>query len=366
MKNIIKRAVALITIFAIALTLAMPATAEARSKKTPKLNKTKVTLTITKKNTKPAVHLKVRYTAGKRVKWYLSNKDVATVSKKGKVVAKKKGTVVVKAKVGKKTLACKVTIKDSRFVSTRPQTKKDYGVFLSVDASAMKKLSEYKTVVIDAQYFSKQDIQTLHKNGTTVYTYLNIGSIENFRNYYSEYKDLTIGDYENWDEEQWVDVSSPRWQSFIADLSNSLSKKGVDGFFIDNCDVYYIAHNKNIFNGLSKILRNIKALGKAVVINGGDTYITQYRKQYGSAKDVMTAVNQEEVFSLINFDTSSFGKNTAEETAYFSDYVEACSNDGMDVYLLEYTTDRGLIAKIKSYCRKKRFHYYISDSIELD
>ena len=80
----------------------------------PKLNKSKVTLTITNKKTNPAVQLKAANTYGKKVTWYTSNKKVATVSKSGKVVAKKKGTAVIRAKVGKKTLTCKVTVKDSR------------------------------------------------------------------------------------------------------------------------------------------------------------------------------------------------------------------------------------------------------------
>ena len=243
---------------------------------------------------------------------------------------------------------------------------KDYGVFLSIDASEIKKLDGYKTVVIDAQYFSKQDIQALHNNGTTVYTYLNIGSIENFRDYYPKYENLTLGDYENWEEEKWIDVSDAKWQTFIADLSTTLLEKDIDGFFIDNCDVYYYKQSEEIFSGLTEILRGIKALGKDVIINGGDTYITQYRQTYGSAKDIMSAVKQEEVFSLYDFDTSSFGKNTADETAYFCDYIESCHADEMNVYLLEYTDDRKLIKQIKAYCKEKGFQYYISDSIELD
>lgn len=244
--------------------------------------------------------------------------------------------------------------------------EKDYGVFLSIDASEMEKLIGYQTVVIDAQYFSKQDIQTLHKNGTVVYTYLNIGSIENFRDYYPEYKSLTLGDYENWEEERWIDVSDTKWQTFIADLSDTLLEKDVDGFFVDNCDVYYYQPTEEIFQGLTEILHDIKVLGKEVVINGGDAYITHYRQTYGSAKDIMSAVNQEEVFSSYDFGTSSCTINTAEEKDYFCDYIEACSADGMDVYLLEYTTDTNLIAQIDAYCKEKGFRYYISDSIKLD
>jgi Uncharacterized conserved protein len=137
----------------------------------------------------------------------------------------------------------------------------------------MKKLYDYKEVVIDAQYFSKRDIQTLHKKGVKVNTYLNVGSIENFRKYYKDYEHLAIGDYENWDEEKWIDVSSLEWQKFIKGLSGKLLKKGVDGFFIDNCDVYCYAKTKKNFVGLVKILRNIKSLKKEVIINGGDVFV---------------------------------------------------------------------------------------------
>ena len=121
MKNIIKKSIITITAVAIMLTLAMPMSAEAASKKAPKISKTKVTMTITKKKTKPAVQLKVKNAAGRKVKWTSSNKKVATVSKKGKIVAKKKGVTMITVKVkGSKTLRCKVTVKDNR----KPVTKK--------------------------------------------------------------------------------------------------------------------------------------------------------------------------------------------------------------------------------------------------
>ncbi len=121
MKNIIKKSITTIIIMALALTLAMPVTAQAAKKKTPKISKTKVTMTITKKKTKPAVQLKVKNVSAKNVKWTTSNKKVATVSKNGKVVAKKKGNAVITVKVkGSKTLRCKVTVKDNR----KPVTKK--------------------------------------------------------------------------------------------------------------------------------------------------------------------------------------------------------------------------------------------------
>lgn len=253
-------------------------------------------------------------------------------------------------------------IKDS---NTSTFEENDYGVFLNADASSLKQLKNYDLIVIDAQYFTKGDIELLHQNGTKVYTYLNIGSIENFREYYTTYEKLTIGRYEHWDEEKWVDVADPDWQKFIEQLSQELFEKGVDGFFIDNCDVYYYAPRESIFEGLTAILQNIMTFDKAVIINGGDTYVTEYRERYGAIDHIMTGVNQESVWSAIDFDKGTFYEQTKETRDYYCNYLEACQADGMDVYLLEYTTDKKLIQKIKKYCNEHDFHFYISNSLEL-
>lgn len=254
-------------------------------------------------------------------------------------------------------------IKDS---STSTFEENDYGVFLNADASSLKQLKNYDLIVIDAQYFTKSDIELLHQNGTKVYTYLNIGSIENFREYYTTYEKLTIGRYEHWDEEKWVDVADPDWQKFMEQLSQELFEKGVDGFFIDNCDVYYYAPRESIFEGLTAILQNIMTFDKAVIINGGDTYVTEYRERYGAIDHIMTGVNQESVWSAIDFDKGTFYEQTKETRDYYCKYLEACQADGMDVYLLEYTTDKKLIQKIKKYCNEHDFHFYVSNSLELE
>ena len=75
----------------------------------------KKTLTIGRSFT-----LKVKGTK-KKVKWSSSNKSVATVSSKGKVKAKKVGKATITAKVAKKSLKCKITVKGN--VTTK---EKDY------------------------------------------------------------------------------------------------------------------------------------------------------------------------------------------------------------------------------------------------
>ncbi len=103
-----KRRIALILCFALTLSMLIkPELSEAKTSK-PRLNKKKVTLYVGK-----SVRLKVKGTK-KKAKWKSSNKKVAAVSSKGKVSAKKKGTARITAKVGKKKLVCRVTVKNKK------------------------------------------------------------------------------------------------------------------------------------------------------------------------------------------------------------------------------------------------------------
>ncbi|MGX7108678.1 endo alpha-1,4 polygalactosaminidase [Facklamia miroungae] len=250
---------------------------------------------------------------------------------------------------------------------SKPAEREPYGVFLSIDNSDLSKLDKYEIVVIDAQYFSKEDIDKLHAEGHTVYSYLNVGAVENFRDYFSNYKSLFLGEYENWEEEQWVDVSDEEWQAFIAvRLAGELSRKGVDGFFVDNCDVYYNFPSTKIFNGMTNILRGLMKYDKAVIINGGDRFVDEYYNKSGSVSDILTGINQETVFSAIDFESEKLTKQIDKEREHYQRYITKYSQEGADIYLLEYTTNQSLAHTIQTYCTKKQFKYYISDSIELD
>ena len=252
-------------------------------------------------------------------------------------------------------------IKKDELEDTNP-----YGVFLNYEGNLIE-LSKYETIVIDAQYISEQDIADFKAQGHTVYSYINVGSLENFRDYYPEFEDIMLGEYEHWEEERWVDVSSKTWQDFILnDLSKELIDKGIDGFFVDNCDVYYEYPNSDILSGLSAILEGLRATGKDVVINGGDCFVDAYCSTGGDWKNILTGINQESVFSCINWEDDTFGKAEEEDHKYYTEYIEKYGKQGADIFILEYTKDPQLMQEIQEYCAENHYQYYITDRIELD
>lgn len=108
MKRKIVLVVAIITVLASSLIGVQAA-------KKVKLNKSKATIKVGQ-----TVSLKVKKTK-KKVKWKSSNKNVATVSKRGKVKGKKVGKATIIAKVGKKNLKCKITVICNAVAQPQPQ-----------------------------------------------------------------------------------------------------------------------------------------------------------------------------------------------------------------------------------------------------
>ena len=111
----------------------------------------------------------------KTVTWSSSNKKVATVSQKGKVTAKKAGTVTIKAKVGKKTYKCKVTvlkpyISDEKLTLTKiaKYTLKLHGAKIKSAKSSNEKVATVtKKGVIETRTHGKATITLKDKNGNS-------------------------------------------------------------------------------------------------------------------------------------------------------------------------------------------------------
>ena len=241
-----------------------------------------------------------------------------------------------------------------------------YGVFIGIGRKDINKLRDYQTVIIDAEHFTKADITKLKKAGKTVYTYLSIGSLEDYRSYYKAYKHLAISKYDGWEGEEWVDVSDKSWQKLMLKRAKEFKNKGVDGFFLDNADVYYQYKEPRIYKGLVKILTDIRKLNTKVIINGGDVFVSKYLKENKDLKKIADGDNQEGVFTTLVEDK----KKGEEITRYYLNYLKKLSKKGIRIYLTEYIVednkDDGLEDKIADYCEKRGWDYYISDDLELD
>ena len=243
--------------------------------------------------------------------------------------------------------------------------EKYYGVFIGIGKEDGMKLNNYKVLVLEPTEFNKDDIKKLHEKNKKIYAYLNIGSLENYRPYHEEFKDKTLGEYENWKDESWMDVSDKNWQNLIVNnLGKSIADKGFDGFFIDNCDVYYQFENEKIFDGLCYILKGIRKYNIDIIINGGDTFVSECIDNK-IVKDLFDGINQECVFTDIDFESKIYNEKSKKEREYFIKYLETVKSQGLKVFLLEYGASKILSKQIEKYCNENGFRWYNAKNLEL-
>ena len=239
-----------------------------------------------------------------------------------------------------------------------------YVVLIGEDSEIIEKLSDIDLLVIDAEYFSQNDIARLRENGIhEIYSYINIGSIESFRSYDTDFEKYTLGAYENWPEEKWIDVSVPEWQACTASRVDALIQKGVDGFFVDNTDVYYNYPQESIYDGILTILDYMDHTGRKIMINGGDCFVKKYLT---TEKNVLIdGVNQENVFTAYDFSKDVYTKNDQSTREYYTEYLDLAMSHGCTAYTLEYATDPTIRRQAATYAGKHGYICYISDNIGL-
>ncbi|MDO4323773.1 MAG: Ig-like domain-containing protein [Lachnospiraceae bacterium] len=124
-----------------------------------KLSKTKETLTVGQKYT-----LSVKGTKAK-VTWSSSNKKVATVSK-GVVKAKKEGTAVITAKVGKKKLTCKVTVRGNYKAIYRATLEKGTITYSDRSGKRTAKAGSFALLDIDQNGVPELIVKDTEASGT--------------------------------------------------------------------------------------------------------------------------------------------------------------------------------------------------------
>jgi cysteinyl-tRNA synthetase len=121
----------------------------------------------------------------------------------------------------------------------------------------------YRILNVDADPGAKNftDAQLLAlKNGgkNRVISYLNLGSCERFRSYWSSAPEGFVpcganeaawrGAYEGYADEVWMDLSDARYQKLIVGhVAPRLAARGVDGFYLDNLEM--VEHSQTAKQG---------------------------------------------------------------------------------------------------------------------
>jgi uncharacterized protein (TIGR01370 family) len=225
--------------------------------------------------------------------------------------------------------------------------------------------------VIDTDGISTAAVKAACARGVWVYGYINAGSLERERSYYSRFKHLRIAKYEGWDGEYWIDPTADEWKEHIVALAKTIKATGAIGVYLDNTDIYYMCGHgfKNpmkkappveaVYHALEDIVDTIQTdIGLIVMPNGGDTFVRRFITEHPG---IIRTINQEGLFY------EDFKKQTKSETEYRKAYMKwAAKHISGKVRGIEYCKKPAEIAYVKAYYAAHGWDVYISKHKNLE
>ena len=210
--------------------------------------------------------------------------------------------------------------------------------------------------------------QCIRKKGYKVLAYLSVRTISTERSWYKTYSNCKLKKLSDWPKEYYMDLKNTAWRKFLVSRATDLRKKGFDGWWLDNLDVYEEYKSKAMFNAVLAILQDIKVLNGYVMVNGGSEWVDDALDKKVNLSKMINGYTKEEVFSLITSyaGKGKFSKQEASQKKFYQGLLKRVKKAKVETFLLEYTKDATLKTKIKDWCAKNKVNgYYISVNVDL-
>ena len=210
--------------------------------------------------------------------------------------------------------------------------------------TALQNCGENDFIVIDFDGISQSVITDALNRGVKIYGYINAGALEKDRAYYSRFSSLRLAEYDGWEGEYWVDVTSQSWKDHLIEEAQKLKAAGASGVYFDNTDILYMAESGfreektvmlrtapsagKVYTALRDAVMTIEnTVGLTVMPNGGDIFVRRFVSEYPG---VIREVNQEGVL----YDNNR--QQPASERNYLTEYLDWCKNRGIYIRGIEY------------------------------
>ena len=190
----------------------------------------------------------------------------------------------------------------------------------------------YDLLVIDGQEASSGQVHALRRAGKVVLAYLDVGTIEPSRPWYTAAKAYRLDYWPDWGE-WYADVSNRGYRNLIErHLAPAMLRKGFDGLFLDNTDTVethplQVAGMRTLVRGLSMQVHSRRELLFAQ--NGEDSIGPTLRYYDGW--------NREDVTSTYDFSRHQYVVQPADERASAAAALRRISGAGLLVLATDYT-----------------------------
>lgn len=202
------------------------------------------------------------------------------------------------------------------------------------DPGVRTTLSNYDLVVVDGEDATDELVAGLKEDGALVLGYVSVGSIENWRSWYSQVSAYRLELMGDWPGEWYANTAQAGYRNVITNsVAPMILAKGFDGLFLDNVDM--IENHAPQMTGMYTLVEDLAALVHTddrllFTQNGAD--VTE------PVMDDLDGWNREDVTSTYDWDTESYVlQSTADRTAA-ADELESYDAGGVFTTATDYTS----------------------------
>ncbi len=222
--------------------------------------------------------------------------------------------------------------------------KYPFGYLLNGDEEEQARLADFNVVVLELLDTPNEAlVQSLHDAGVSkVLSYLNAGSLEDWREDYEDFQHLCLDTYENWEDECWMDLSSEAWvDHLVTQRAQAIMDQGADGVYIDNSDVYELYPTSAMRDGLIRFYQGLRDRypDAWIIMQNGASLLTD--PDVGNeVQDLLDGVGFEDVSYMPDFDASGevYMKRDEQEHEQILSVLQGLS-ENLQVFTIDYTDD---------------------------
>jgi len=168
-------------------------------------------------------------------------------------------------------------------------------------AEVLRQPGAFDLVVVDGEVVTARQVRKLRRHGAIVLGYLSVGTIENWRWWYTAASPYKLELWDDWGE-WYADVSRPGFRDLIASrVAPRMLSKGLHGLFLDNTDMVetHAAQRDGMKALVARLARKVHRRGKLLFTQNGDSSIGPTLRYYDGW-------NREDVTWTYDFDREQY------------------------------------------------------------
>ncbi|MEQ8525473.1 endo alpha-1,4 polygalactosaminidase [Gracilimonas sp.] len=220
-------------------------------------------------------------------------------------------------------------------------------------------LQNYSMVIIEPDFYSKEEMAALRATGTKIIAYITLGEVDTNRWYYPRLAEIGfLGKNENWNS-FFVDLEKDETRQIIlTEVLPRIAEKEVDGFFLDTVDaVSPVTERAHLQPYMVQLIEGIRKRYPAkIIIQNAGVFLLE------ETKDDIDAFLTEALASDYDFEKKEYKIRTAQEYNERLEYLNHYSEKSGKPYFIVGFADTDLKrSQIKTRLDTLARPYFISN-----